>query len=55
MQQLERPFTPNQVVLLKKVVSKFKAKVKGPTDQEGERTSLIVKSRPASSQQVNSV
>ena len=27
VQQWERPFTPNQVALLKKVVNKFKSKV----------------------------
>ena len=31
---LETPLTPNQVILLKKVVSKFKSKVRTPIEEE---------------------
>ena len=34
MNHLENPLTPNQVMLLKKVVSKFKSKVKTPIEEE---------------------
>lgn len=40
---LENPLTPNQVMLLKKVVSKFKSKVKTPIDEESaeDRSPLL--------------
>ncbi|XP_023349841.1 potassium voltage-gated channel protein eag isoform X3 [Eurytemora carolleeae] len=56
VQQWERPFTPSQIVLLKKVVNKFKSKVRGEEDgsevpllPEGARTPTLLALPPSSS------
>ena len=43
MNHLENPLTPNQVMLLKKVVSKFKSKMKTPIEEESaeDRSPLL--------------
>ena len=38
----ENPLTPNQVQLLRKVVSKFKSKVRTPIEEEGEDKSPLL-------------
>lgn len=50
---LENPLTPNQVVLLKKVVNKFKSKVRTPIEEEKEVSPLLSSSRGSSPRQVS--